>query len=116
MSGHGVALTIGVWAAAFAGIGLKLVSPERFKWAGLVLYLGMGWAGMLAGGSLFAALPTPVLVLMITGGLLYTLGVVFYLWRRLPFHYTIWHVFVLAASFVFYAAVLVLVFMPEQLA
>jgi len=35
---------------------------------------------------------------------------VFYLWKRLPFHYTIWHVFVLAASFVFYAAVLVFVF------
>ena len=44
-------------------------------------------------------------VLMVVGGLLYTLGVVFYLWRRLPFHYTIWHVFVLAASLVFYAAV-----------
>jgi len=48
-----------------------------------------------------------VLVLMAVGGGLYTLGVVFYLWRGLPFHYTIWHVLVLAASFVFYAAVMV---------
>lgn len=111
LSGHGVALTIGVWAAAFAGITLKIISPERFKWAALALYLGMGWAGVVAGGSLFASLPVPVLVLMSIGGGLYTLGVVFYLWRELPFHYTIWHVFVLAASFVFYAAVLVFVFM-----
>ncbi|WP_240607928.1 PAQR family membrane homeostasis protein TrhA [Pararhodobacter oceanensis] len=110
LSGHGFALTVGVWAAALAGISLKIVSPERFKIAALALYLGMGWAGVVAGGSLFAALPMPVLVLMVVGGLLYTLGVVFYLWKRLPFHYTIWHVFVLAASFVFYAAVLVFVF------
>lgn len=109
LSGHGVALTAGVWAAAIAGIVLKVISPERFKFAALALYLGMGWAGVIAGGSMFAALPISVLVLMAVGGSLYTLGVVFYLWRKLPFHYTIWHVFVLAASLVFYAAVLVFV-------
>ncbi len=109
LSGHGVALTAGVWAAALAGIVLKLISPERFKIIGIVLYLGMGWAVVAAGGPLFEALPLPVVVLMMVGGGLYTLGVVFYLWRKLPFHYTIWHIFVLAASFVFYAAVLVFV-------
>ena len=107
LSGHGLTLTAGVWAAALAGVVLKVISPERFKWLALALYLGMGWAGAVAGGALFAALPAPVLVLMATGGGLYTLGVVFYLWRGLPFHYTIWHVLVLAASFVFYAAVMV---------
>lgn len=114
LSGHGLALTAGVWAAALAGIALKIISPERFKWAALALYLGMGWAGLIAGGSLFSALPLPVTVLMIVGGALYTLGVVFYLWRRLPFHYTIWHVFVLTASLVFYAAVLVFVLLDPQ--
>lgn len=107
LSGHGLTLTAGVWAAALAGVVLKVISPERFKWLALALYLGMGWAGAVAGGALFSALPVPVLVLMATGGGLYTLGVVFYLWRGLPFHYTIWHVLVLAASFVFYAAVMV---------
>jgi len=114
LSGHGLALTAGVWAAALVGIVLKVISPERFKWAALALYLGMGWAGIAAGGSLFAALPLPVVILMMVGGGLYTLGVVFYLWRRLPFHYTIWHVLVLAASFVFYAAVLVYVLLGPQ--
>ena len=109
LSGHGVALTVGVWVAAFAGVALKLASPERFKWAALALYLGMGWAGILTGGAMFAALPLPVIVLMAVGGGLYTVGVAFYLWERLPFHYTIWHVFVLAASLVFYAAVLTFV-------
>ena len=114
LSGHGVALTAGIWGAALTGIVLKVISPERFKWAALALYLGMGWAGLIAGGSMFAALPLPVLVLMIVGGSLYTTGVAFYLWRRLPFHYTIWHVFVLAASLVFYAAVLVFVLLGPQ--
>jgi Predicted membrane protein, hemolysin III homolog len=116
LSGHGMALTLGVWGAALAGIALKIVSPERFKWITLALYLGMGWAGVVVGGPLFAALPTSVLVLMAVGGGLYTLGVVFYLWQRLPFHYTIWHVFVLAASFVFYSAVLVFVLLGPETA
>lgn len=114
VSGHGLALTAGVWGAALAGIVLKIISPERFQWAALTLYLGMGWVGVVAGGPLFAVLPMAVKVLMMAGGALYTLGVVFYLWRRLPFHYTIWHVFVLAASFVFYAAVMVLVLVGPE--
>jgi hemolysin III len=114
LSGHGLALTAGVWAAALTGVVLKIISPERFQWMALALYLGMGWAGLLVGGEMIAALPGPVIVLMIVGGALYTMGVVFYLWQRLPFHYTIWHVFVLAASLVFYAAVLVLVILGPQ--
>lgn len=114
LSGHGIALTLGVWAAALTGVVLKVISPTRFKWATLALYLGMGWAGLLVGGDLMAALPAPVVVLMLVGGALYSFGVVFYLWQRLPFHYTIWHIFVLAASLVFYAAVLVLVILGPQ--
>lgn len=107
LSGHGLWLLAGLWGAALAGVGLKVVAPDRFRWLALALYLGMGWAGLVAGGGLVATLSTPVLVLIITGGALYTTGVLFYLFERLPFHYTIWHLFVLAASFVFYAAVTV---------
>ena len=106
VSGHGVGLTIGVWVAALTGVGLKMLSPERFKWAALALYLGMGWAALAGGDAMFAPMPGVVIALMVIGGALYTLGVGFYLWVRLPFHYTIWHVFVLAGSFVFYAAIL----------
>ncbi len=107
ISGHGGWLLAGIWGAALAGIGIKIVSPDRFRILTLALYLGMGWAGLVAGGTFFATLSTPVIVLIFFGGLLYTAGVVFYLFERLPFHYTIWHVFVLAASLVFYAAVTV---------
>jgi hemolysin III len=112
ISGHGLVVTAVVWGAALVGIALKVVSPERFRWASLALYLGMGWAGIIGGGALLTALPVPVIVLMATGGILYTVGVVFYVWDRLPYHYTIWHVFVLAASLTFYAAVLTCVVLP----
>ncbi|MCX7643744.1 MAG: hemolysin III family protein [Rhodobacteraceae bacterium] len=113
VSGQGFGLMAGLWGAALAGVGLKILSPARFRWLALALYLGMGWAGVAAGGALLAALPVPVVVLVLVGGGLYTLGVIFYLWDRLPFHNTIWHVFVLVASLVFYAAVLVAVLVAD---
>lgn len=106
ISGQGLGLTLGLWAAALAGVALKVYAPWRFRWAALALYLAMGWAGVVAGGPLLAALPPEVYRLMLFGGLLYTGGVGFYLWTGLPFHNTIWHVFVLVASMVFYAAVI----------
>ena len=109
MSGQGLALTFGLWSAAAVGVALKVADPQRFRWPGLALYLGMGWGGAVIGSSMFAALPGPALSLIVAGGLLYTLGVVFYLWDRLPFHNTIWHIFVLVASAAFYGAVAVLI-------
>lgn len=100
-------LLIGLWTAALAGIGIKVVSPARFRGLALALYLGMGWAGVLAGGALFATLSPPVLVMIATGGTIYTLGVAFYLFERVPFHTTLWHVAVLAATIIFYGAVTV---------
>ncbi|MCV2871759.1 hemolysin III family protein [Defluviimonas sp. WL0050] len=105
LSGQGHLLLAGLWAAALTGVGIKLFWPHRFRALTLALYLGMGWAGLAAGGTFLGALSAPVLILIVTGGLLYTAGVAFYLFERLPFHYTIWHVFVLTASLVFYAAV-----------
>ncbi len=109
LTGQGVALTVGLWSAAAVGVAFKLVSPERFRWLALGLYLGMGWAGVVAGRAMIAALPGPVVALMLAGGLTYTVGVAFYLWRDLRFHMAIWHVFVLCASLLFYGAVLLAV-------
>lgn len=109
VSGQGLALTAGLWGAAGIGVALKLANPERFRWLSLALYLGMGWAGVVAGQAMIAALPAGVIALMLAGGITYTLGVAFYLWQGLPYHITVWHVFVLVASILFYAAVTLLV-------
>ncbi|MDP3340653.1 hemolysin III family protein [Frigidibacter sp.] len=105
-------LLAGLWGAAVAGTGLKMVSPERFRWVALGLYLGMGWVGAVAGWGVFATVSAPVLALIVIGGLIYTVGVGFYLYEGLPFHNTIWHGFVLVASMVFYAAVTMHVLVP----
>ncbi len=97
----------GLWGAAIAGASLRLVSGARLKWASIVLYLAIGWAGALAGGQLLAGLTPAGASLIAIAGITYTVGVVFFIWERLPFHNTIWHVFVLAATSVLYAAVLV---------
>jgi hemolysin III len=100
-------LLTGLWTAAVSGACIRAFAPDRLKLAAVALALMMGWAGLLAGGEVFAGLSLPVMALITAGGLLYTLGVGFFLFDRLPFHYTIWHVCVLAASAVFYAAVTV---------
>ena len=96
-----------IWATAGAGAALILFGSERVKPLAIVLYLGLGWAGAIWGGPLIAGLSTAVFVLLLIGGVLSSVGVLFLLWSRLPFHNTIWHVFVLAATVLCYAAILV---------
>ncbi len=103
--GAGSGLVAGLWATAAAGCGLQLIGGGRTRWPGFALYLGMGWAGLLAGWTLFDTLSPAVMALIVTGGVIYTLGVAFFLWETLPFNIAIWHGFVLAASVLFFVAV-----------
>lgn len=100
-------LLTGLWTAALVGAAMILFGRGRLRYPSLALYLGMGWAGALAGGPLLAELSPAAVSLIFAGGMIYTLGVGFFLWERLPFHNTIWHVFVLTASGVIYCAVVV---------
>ena len=109
IAGQGFVLAAGLWAVAATGISLKMIAPNRWRWVSILLYLGMGWSAVFLGWGIFAALPAPVILLVASGGVLYTIGVVFHLWDRLPYHNTIWHVFVLAASFTIYAGMAVAV-------
>ena len=100
-------LLIGIWSAAATGFFGKMFAPDKWERASIALYLLMGWAFVLAAGPISASLTQATLVLILVGGGLYTIGVVFHLWERLPYQNAIWHVFVLAASFVFYSAMIV---------
>jgi hemolysin III len=104
---HAGIFLAGLWSAALAGAAMRLWSAARLKWASIALYLVIGWVGAVAGGPLFAEMSPTGFALILAAGGIYTLGVVFFVGERLPFHNTIWHVFVRAASFVLYAAVLV---------
>ncbi|MCU0911201.1 MAG: hemolysin III family protein [Rhodobacteraceae bacterium] len=109
IAGEGYGLTAALWGAAAVGVALEVLMRRPRRALSTALALGMGWAVVAGGGAILAALPTAAVVLMAVGGALYTAGAVFNHWRRLPFHNTIWHGFVLAATAVFYAAVVVAV-------
>lgn len=100
-------LLIGVWTGAVLGLLGKLLAPQKWERASVLLYLAMGWAFVLAAGPVSAAITEATMILIIVGGCLYTVGVIFHLWHRLPFQNAIWHLFVLVASFVFYSAMIV---------
>jgi hemolysin III len=95
-----------VWSLAAAGITLRLVLRRRPTALFLSLYLAMGWCVIVAARPLYAAVGPPGVALLVAGGLAYSLGVPFYVWRRLPYHHAVWHLFVLAGSAFHYAAVL----------
>ncbi|MFD2235354.1 PAQR family membrane homeostasis protein TrhA [Phaeospirillum tilakii] len=102
----GTVLLALVWSVALVGVTLKLIWPHRFEKLSLVLYLSLGWIGLVVIGRIIDVLPVPALILLLAGGLFYTFGVVFHLWSRLPFQNAIWHGFVLTAACFHYAAVL----------
>jgi len=87
-----------LWGLTLAGAILKLFFIHRFDFASTMIYLAMGWIGVIAARPFLQALPGGAVALMVAGGLAYTVGVIFYLWDHLPFNHAIWHVFVLAGS------------------
>ena len=102
----GFALLAVVWTMAAIGIAIKLFAPRYLEGVTTALYLVQGWAVIVAWHPLVSAVPERVAFLLMLGGVLYTVGVVFHLWERLPFQNAIWHGFVLAAASVHYAAVI----------
>lgn len=98
-------LLAAIWLTAGAGIALKLGWPRRFERTAIALYVGLGWAGMLAVGSAVASLPAAAIDMLLWGGALFTAGIAFLLWERLPYHNAIWHLFVLAGAACHYSAV-----------
>ena len=84
-----------LWGIAAVGTLFKAFSAWRFERLSVAAYLLMGWLGIIAVRQLFTALPPLSLLLLGVGGLVYTVGVVFYAWGKLPFGHAIWHLFVM---------------------
>ncbi|HZY34948.1 MAG TPA: hemolysin III family protein [Rhodanobacter sp.] len=105
----GWSLFAAVWTLALLGSALELGLLGRYRKLAVLLYVGMGWIGMIAFKPLSEHLQSGGTALLLAGGLAYTLGVPFYLWRGLPYHHALWHVFVLAGSVLHFLAVLLYV-------
>lgn len=95
-----------VWGCALAGIVLRTVIGNRWRALSVVLYVIMGWVAVVAVKPLLGAVEPGGLILMVLGGLAYTVGIVFYAWRKLPYHHAIWHGFVLVGSALHFFAIL----------
>lgn len=95
-----------IWSLAVAGVVARLWLNGRRHGLVVTLYVAMGWAVVMAIQPLTEALGRGGLELLVAGGLAYTLGVVFYKWRSLPYSHAIWHLFVLAGSACHFFAVL----------
>ena len=101
----GLLLLAAVWGIALAGAAAKLIVPHRVASVSTLLYLAQGWMCIFSMQPLLAALSPTAMTLLIVGGVLYSVGAVFHLSERLPYHNAIWHGFVLVASACHFAAV-----------
>jgi hemolysin III len=99
-------MLIGIWSIAVVGVLIKCVFPGRFDKLAILLYLAMGWSGVFAAGPLLSQLTETTMILILAGGVIYSLGVIFHVWEKLRFQNAIWHGFVVTAAAVHYSAVL----------
>lgn len=94
------------WGLAFLGIALQGIMLKQRRWINAIPYIAMGWLVVIAVKPLLATVAPGGLLLLLAGGLAYTLGSIFYIWKRLPFNHAIWHGFVLLGSIFHYFAIL----------
>ena len=106
---HGVwaiGMTAAVWTGAVTGAVLELICPRRVERVSIVAYLALGWVILVGMRPMLASVDVRTAVLIGVGGVLYSIGIGFHLWRTLPFQKAIWHGLVLVAASCHYAAVL----------
>jgi hemolysin III len=108
----GGTLLAAIWALAALGVGMTLFPLTRFRRAPVLVYVGMGWLIAFAPGPLLRGVGTSGALWLLAGGLLYTGGVLFYRWRKLPYNHAIWHLFVLAGAACHFVAALGLMARP----
>ncbi|MBT9431097.1 hemolysin III family protein [Candidatus Sodalis endolongispinus] len=98
-------LMVVIWLMAAVGIMLKLVFAHRFRAISIITYLTMGWLSLVLIYQLLQRLPAGGVALLAAGGVIYSLGVIFYVWERIPFNHAIWHGFVLGGTVCHFLAI-----------
>ena len=107
LSGAGSTFLAAMWTAAVVATATAFLRRRRSSALSVGIALAMGWAVLLGGRDVIAAVSWPVLILIVAGGVLYTAGTPFLLAERLRYHNTIWHAFVVAASVIYFVAVFI---------
>ncbi len=94
-----------LWGLAAVGIVFDSIMLEKFRKIEMLLYVGMGWCIIFASRALIASLARGGLILLFTGGVLYTVGIIFYALKKVKYMHSIWHIFVLAGSILHYFSI-----------
>lgn len=95
-----------IWACAITGTILKIIYGHNFRKVSTIIYLAMGWMILIAIYPFVKNVELGGVIYLALGGLAYSLGVIFYKWKSLPFNHAIWHLFVLAGTILQFFAVL----------
>ncbi|MBP1651193.1 MAG: hemolysin family protein [Bacteroidetes bacterium] len=102
----GITLLCILWGLTAVGVIFKSFFTGRFNILSTIIYLIMGWIMIVGGKTFFTSLPVPVITMIAIGGVLYSIGVYFYLREKRTYTHAVWHFFVLAAAICHYVAVL----------
>lgn len=94
-----------IWGLALAGATIKAFFTARFVGISTAIYVAMGWLALLLIKPLLTTMGVEGMAWMLAGGLAYSLGVIPFLWKRLPFNHAIWHLFVIGGSVCHYLAI-----------
>lgn len=98
-----------IWGVTVIGIVLNAVNLEKFKRLSLICYVLMGWGIVLSIKPMMARVALPGIVLLAAGGVVYTIGVIFYVLKKYRYMHSVWHLFVLAGSVLHYFSILLFV-------
>lgn len=98
-------LMVVIWGLALTGVLFKLVFAHRFEALSLVTYMLMGWLSVIVLYQMVMTLPAGSVWLLAAGGIIYSLGVIFYVAKRIPYNHAIWHGFVLGGSLCHFLAI-----------
>lgn len=102
----GIGLLIALWSLTLLGTIFKIFFCGRWEILSTIIYVMMGWSMLAGGTSFFAPMPQDVLMMVLAGGVLYSLGVIFYVWEKYFYSHAVWHSFVLIAAICHYVAIL----------
>jgi hemolysin III len=109
----GWTLFVIIWALAIGGTVFKVFFVKRFVFASTLLYVLMGWLAVFGWGEITAKVSSTGITFLVLGGVVYSVGAIFYVWRAFPYHHAVWHLFVLGGTVLHFFFVLLYV-LPVQ--
>ena len=97
---------LGLWSLVLVGIIFKLFFTGRYEFFSISIYVAMGWSGFLFLPQMFEKMDSSSIYWLLAGGILYSVGIIFYVWKKIPYHHAIWHLFVIGGTTAHFIAIL----------